>query len=66
MKVVKKKVCEKFMPPNSDIIKLFYQHYFEETKDFEKMTDEELILEKQRLLKQLEEENDSGKSKAKN
>ena len=66
MKAVKKKVSEKFMPPNSDIIKLFYQHYFGETKDYEKLTDEELILEKQRLLKELEEENDSGKNKTKN
>ena len=66
MKVVKKKVSEKFMPPNSDIIKLFYQHYFDKTEDYEKLTDEQLILEKQRLLKELEEQSDSGKNKAKN
>lgn len=66
MKVVKKKVSEKFMPPNSDIIKLFYQHYFGENLDYEKLTDDELILEKQRLLKELEEESDSGKNKTKN
>ena len=66
MKLVKKKVSEKYLPPNSDIIKLFYQNYFDKTEDFEKLTDEELILEKHRLLKELEEENDSGKNKTKN
>ena len=66
MKVVKKKVSEKFMPPNADIIKLFYQHYFGKDEDYEKLTDDELIMEKQRLLKELEEENDGRKSKTKN
>lgn len=66
MKAVKKKVSEKFMPPNADVIKLFYQHYLDDKVDYEKLTDEELVLEKQRLLKQLEEESDSGKNKTKN
>ena len=66
MKVVKKKVSEKFMPPNADIIKLFYQHYLGKDEDYEKLTDDELIMEKQRLLKELEEENDGRKSKTKN
>lgn len=66
MKMVKKKVSEKFMPPNADIIKLFYQHYFVAEVDYDKLTDEQLILEKHRLLKELEEESDSGKNKTKN
>ena len=66
MKIVKKKVSEKFMPPNADIIKLFYQHYFDAEVDYNKLTDEQLILEKHRLLKELEEESDSGKNKTKN
>ncbi len=64
MKLVKQKVNEKFMPPNGDIIKLFYQHCFGNEKDYENLTDEELILEKHRLLEILkEEENASGKNK---
>ena len=67
MKLVKQKVSEKFLPPNSDIVKLFYQHCFGEEKDYENLTDEELILEKQRLLNILkEEENASGKNKKQN
>ena len=67
MKLIKQKVNEKFMPPNADIIKLFYHHFYGENLDYEKLTDEELILEKQRLLKQLEEEErDCRKNKNKN
>ena len=66
MKAVKKKVSEKYLPPNSDVLKIFYQHYFGNDVDYEKLTDDELILEKQRLLKELEEESDSGKNKKQN
>lgn len=67
MKLIKQKVCEKFLPPNSDIIKLFYQHCFGTENDYENLTDEELIIEKQRLLEILkEEENASGKNKKQN
>ncbi len=66
MKLVKQKVNEKVLPPNADIIKLFYQHFFEEEKSYESLTDEQLILEKQRLLKELEEENANRKNKNEN
>lgn len=63
MKLIKKKVNEKTLPPNTDIIKLIYQQA-NIKEDLEKLTDEELEQEKQRLLKQLkEEENGCRKSK---
>lgn len=68
LKVVKKKVQEKSIPPNVDLIKLIYQHLVEDEKDYEKMSDEELEREKQKLIKQLKEENDDSrkvKSKSK-
>lgn len=58
MKIVKQKVSEKTVPPNTDIIKLIYQQ--NQIKDnYSQFTDEELEQEKQRLLKQLKEENDA-------
>ena len=68
LKVVKKKVNEKNVPPNIDLIKMVYSHYAETTvADYEKLTDEELLKEKQRLLKELKEEEDaSTKGKNKN
>ena len=66
LKIVKQKVSEKTIPPNVDIIKLVYQSSMDKKIDYEKMTDEELEQEKQRLLKELKEkENDSGKVKNK-
>ena len=63
MKLVKKKVNEKTLPPNTDIIKLIYQQA-NIKEDLDKLSDEELEQEKQRLLKQLkEEENGCRKSK---
>lgn len=60
----KQKVCEKSIPPNTDIIKLIYQHLAEDKKDYDALSDEELEQEKLRLLKELKEkENDSGKNK---
>ena len=56
MKVVKQKVQEKSLPPNIDIIKLIYQHFVESKQDYNKLTDEELEEEKQRLLKELRRE----------
>lgn len=67
LKIVKQKINEKTIPPNVDIIKLVYQHFVEETVDYEKMSDEDLEKEKNRLIKLLKEEKDvSGKSKSKN
>lgn len=47
---------EKSLPPNIDIIKLIYQHLMENKQDYNKLTDEELESEKQRLLKELRRE----------
>ena len=67
LKVVKKKVNEKTIPPNTDLIKLIYQHYVDQKVDYEKLTDEELEKEKNRLLKMLKEkESVSRKIKSKN
>lgn len=44
------------MPPNIDIIKLIYSHLVENKQDYNKLTDEELEAEKQRLLKELRRE----------
>ncbi|MBR6779084.1 MAG: hypothetical protein IKM43_02950 [Clostridia bacterium] len=64
--MVKQKINEKSLPPNADIIKLIYQHYAEKTIDYDKMTDEQLEAEKQRLLLKLKEkEIDSRNSKTK-
>ena len=44
------------MPPNIDMLKLIYPHVVEEKQDYNKLTDEELESEKQRLLKELRRE----------
>ena len=67
MKLVKQKKVEKNIPPNTDIIKLLYQKN-DQAVEYEKFTDEELENTKQRLLKQLKEENcgsRTSKSKSK-
>ena len=56
LKIVKQKVQEKSLPPNIDIIKLVYQHLVDNKEDYNKLTDEELEEEKQRLLKELRRE----------
>lgn len=64
LEIVKQKVCEKSLPPNVDLLKIIYPNLIEKTKDYEKLTDEELEKEKQRLLKELKEsENVGGKNK---
>lgn len=66
LKVVKQKVCEKSLPPNVDLLKLIYPH-LEMKTDFNKLSDEELETEKQRLLKELKEsENVGSKNKFQN
>jgi len=55
------------VPPNTDIIKLIYQHYTEETNSYNQLSDEELEKEKDRLLKELKEkESENRTSKNKN
>ena len=58
---VKQKICEKSVPPNTDIIKLIYQHLAEDKKDYDSYTDEELEKEKIRLLKELKEKENGGR-----
>ncbi len=66
LKIVKQKISEKNIPPNTDIIKLIYQHYAEAKVDYESLTDEQLEQEKQRLILELKEkESVSGKNKTK-
>ena len=67
MKLVKQKINEKSLPPNVDLLKLIYPHIVENSTDYEKLTDEELEKEKQRLLKELKEsESDNRKNKKQN
>ena len=70
MKLVKKKVNEKTLPPNVDLIKIIFQQIRDEQNkelDYDRLTDEELENERQRLLKELKEmENESRKSKSSN
>ena len=61
LKVVKQKVSEKNLPPNVDLLKLIYPHLIESKPDYNKLTDEELEDEKQRLLKQLKENENVGR-----
>lgn len=58
--LTKKKVNEKMMPPNIDIIKMIYASTKDNANRYQEMTDEELEREKIRLLKKLKEEENCG------
>lgn len=63
---MKQKINEKTLPPNVDLLKLIYPHLIENKTDYEKLSDEDLEQEKQRLLKELKEsESVSRKGKSK-
>ncbi len=64
LKLTKQKVNEKNLPPNPDIIKLIF--HSTDADDYEKLTDEQLLQERERLLNELKEKNDSRKTKTKN
>ena len=67
LKIVKQKISEKNVPPNTDIIKLIYQQVAQQKVNYESLSDEELEQEKQRLILELKEkENVGGKNKSKN
>ena len=53
-------MSEKNLPPNVDLLKLIYPHLVNEKTDFNKLTDEELEAEKQRLLNELKEKESVG------
>ncbi len=62
MVLVKRKVNEKTIPPNVDLLKLVYNKLVDEV-DYNKLTDEQLEQEKQKLIQQLKEEDfDSSNS----
>ncbi len=56
MKLVKKKVNSKTLPPNVDVVKMIYTTSFDNSNKYKSMTDEELEQEKIRLLKELNDE----------
>jgi len=56
LQLIKKKVNEKMLPPNTDIMKMLYQSSKENNSKYKDMTDEQLLEEKQRLLEQLKNE----------
>ena len=60
LKIIKQKVSEKFIPPNVDLLKLVYPQFSKQKIDYESFTDEELEEEKQRLLKELKENENAG------
>ncbi len=65
--MVKQKKVEKSLPPNTDLIKLIYQHITNENLDYNALSDEDLEREKLRLLNELKEkEIESRESKDKN
>lgn len=56
LKLIKKKVNEKTLPPNTDIVKMLFSSSKSETSKYKEMTDEELEEEKQRLLLEIQKE----------
>jgi len=61
LKIIKQKVSEKNLPPNVDLLKLVYPKLMETKVDYDRLTDEELEKEKQRLLKELKEKESVGR-----
>ena len=60
LKITKQKVSEKNLPPNVDLLKLIYPQFVNTKVDYNNLTDEELENEKQRLLKELKENENAG------
>lgn len=66
LKIVKQKVQEKSLPPNTDLIKILCQQIERPIDKYEDLTDEQLEKEKIRLLQELKEkESVSRKIKSK-
>lgn len=55
LKLIKRKVVSKQIPPDISALKILFEYEEKET-DLSKLTDEELLKEKERLLKMIEEE----------
>ena len=54
--LTKKKVTKKNIPPDMSAVKILLTLYSNENLDFSNMTDDELICERDKLLKMLKEE----------
>lgn len=65
LKMVKQKVQEKTIPPNTDLIKLIFQQMTESKTNYDELSDEQLEKEKQRLLKELKDDGRTSKDKSK-
>ena len=56
MKLIKKKVNEKTLPPNTDICKMLYVSAKSNENSYKTMSDEQLEKERKRFLKLIHEE----------
>lgn len=56
MKLIKKKVNEKMLPPNTDICKMLYSSAKSNENSYKTMTDEELEIARQKFLKEIQKE----------
>lgn len=56
MKLIKKKVNEKMLPPNTDICKMLYTSAKSNESNYKTMSDEDLLKERKRFLNQIREE----------
>lgn len=62
LKLTKKKVTKKFVSPDISAVKTLLEVYFSsEQNEFDNMTTEELLLERDKLLKHLKEEEEKEK-----
>ena len=62
LKISKQKVQEKTLPPNIDLLKILCQQIEKPQDDYSSMSDQDLEREKQRLLKELREEENVGRN----
>lgn len=61
MKLTKKKITKKFVSPDIAAAKTLLEYYFDENKnEYEAMSDEELLAERERLLSLLKIEEDES------
>lgn len=63
MKLVKKKVNSKTIPPNFDVVKMIYSNQKDQLSIYEEMSDEELENERQKVLREIQMEEENGNTK---
>lgn len=56
--VVKRKITTHYVPPDMLAIKMLFENFGEKVKGYEDMSDEEILLIKNQLLKELQENED--------